>query len=122
MSEKVYRSTTTGDRGFLTERGGAKFVRLDRTNQVIEKPYKEDEWTEESPHRPLLPHHLSRIFFEAEKHLLIALGDPQGRDMDWDMMVARQKNIYRNEMDDQDNPLVKKLHKAMHKVLDPLSQ
>lgn len=106
----------------MIEREGAKFIRLDRTSQTIEKPYKESEWIEESPHRPLLPHHLTRIYFEAEKHLLVALGDPQGRNMDWEMMVNRDKNIYRQAMDEQDNVLVKKLHKAMHKILDPLSQ
>ena len=122
QGEKAYRSVTTGDRGFMIERGGLPFIRLDRKSQTTDRPYKEDEWVEESPHRPLLPHHLTRIYFESEKHLLIALGDPQGRKMDWDMMVNRERNEYRRDMDDADNPLVKKLHAQMRKVLGPLSQ
>lgn len=122
-SSKAYRSTTTGDRGFMLERGGKKVIRLDRGSQVIEREYKKDEWVEESEHRPLLPMQVTRMFFEVEKHMLIALGDTAARrEMDWEMMTNRTRTAYMEEMGETDNVLVKKLHRAMHKILDPLSQ
>lgn len=123
VSSKAYRSTLTGDRGFLLTRGGKKYVRLDRGSVISEKPYKESEWVEESENRPLLPMQVTRIYFELEKHLKIATGDVTAqRSMDWEMMTQRDRTAYFDTMDDTDNKLVRRLHKAVHKILDPLSR
>jgi hypothetical protein len=116
----AYRSVTTGDLGFLVTKGDRKFIRLDRPNQVVERPFKEKEWIAEEEHRPLLPHQIGRVKFEAEKWLLTALGDNVGHKMDWQMMNNFDRNAWLEE--ESDHALVRRLHAAIAEVLDPLAE
>lgn len=128
MSDR-YRSTTTGDLAFVIERGGKKYMRYDRPEQKIEVLYKEKEWVEDNEHRPMLPHQIAIIKFMAEKYLRTALGDQQGRKMQWEMMDNVDKNAWiaaferGEDLDGEKKPaLVRKLLAAVSKVLDPLGK
>ncbi len=120
MPDNAYRSVTTGDKGFLVVVGGREYIELDRPSQVIRRLYKERDWIKEAEHRPLLPQQIGRIYYEAEKHLLIAVGDPEGRKMNWELMTNERRIDWMGKS--SDHKLVKKLHKAMRKILEPLGK
>ncbi len=118
--DNAYRSTITGDKGFMVTVGGKKYIESDRPRNPVRKLYKEKDWIKEAEHRPLLPQQVGRIYFEAEKHLLTAVGDPAGRKMNWEMMTNEQRNDWLKE--ESEHTLVRKLHDAMSEILDPLGE
>jgi len=118
MKGNAYRSTTTGDKGFMMEVDGKKYIELDRPSQQVRRLYKEKDWIKEDEHRPLLPQQIGRIHFEAQKYLLIAVGDPEGHKMDWLMMQNQDRNDWMQE--ESDVALVRALYDAMDGVLSPL--
>ena len=117
---EAYRSVDTGDLGCLVEEGRKKFILLDRPNQKVKRAYREQDWVREDEHRPLSPQAIGRILFGAEKDLLVAIQDPQGRKMSWDMMDNADRSVYMNA--ESEHALVRSLHKAMNKVLKPLGE
>lgn len=60
-----FRHHQTGDLGFLIEKDGKPFIRLDRSGQAIDKPYSEDSnrWVEESLDRPFTLAQVSKVAF-----------------------------------------------------------
>ncbi len=121
MTSNAYRSATTGDKGFMIEVDGKKYIELDRPSNPSRRVYKEREWVKEEEHRPLLPQEIGRVHFEMERTFLLALKDPKARKMNWEMMTNLERNEWVREMREDDKPpLVQKLHDAIHPILDPL--
>ncbi len=120
MAGKAYRSTDTGDRGFMVTENGKKYIVRDTPARPVKRPYKEKEWVLESEHRPLLPQQTAKIVFDAEKAFLIALGHQDGHKMDWAMMTNAQRAEYKQST--SKFPVVEGLLRKIRKHLAPLEE
>ncbi len=120
MKGEAYRSTTTGDRGYLVEVDGKKYIDLDRPSHSSRRLYKERDWIKEDEHRPLLPQQIWHVYFQAEKYLRIALGDPKGNKMDWMMMDNNTRGEWVRE--EPEHRLLRTVREALEEILEPLGE
>lgn len=74
-SRRWYRSSVTGERGFLVTNEGKAFIQLDNPRQVSLRPMG-PEWTEDSEARPLMKAALAAVAFSADVALCAGLGIP----------------------------------------------
>jgi hypothetical protein len=109
---------TTGDRGTIVETDEGLFVRLDRVNQEILKPYHEHEWIPEESHRPMTMHSAGQVSYEADMALRRALGMPRGGP-EW-ISLREPDKLRWIRKGPQDRGPREKLYKAIRKALAPL--
>lgn len=88
-----YRHATTGERGFLVRRDGKSYVKLDRPNQEILRRLDESQ-IEEDATRPLMPIHVAKVCFDADKALCMALGLMDKARADWDKLTDLQRQAW----------------------------
>lgn len=86
-----YSHVKTGDLGWMVVQDGEKYIRLDRPNQEILKPFRPALWREERAYRPLTRHQLAVIAFEADKKLCLALGLQDKARKDWLNLTADER-------------------------------
>lgn len=80
---RYYRSTQTGDLGYVVMREGKERIRLHRGSQEIIKVFDEGEWAEERDFRPFSKHQVDRVCFEADKALCGMLNLHKESKRDW---------------------------------------
>ncbi len=95
MAGKAYRSTDTGDRGFMVTENGKKYIVRDSVCNPVKRLSKEREWVLESEHRTLLPKQASYVVFQFEKALLHVMGHQKAAKMDWAMMTNAERAEYK---------------------------
>lgn len=69
-----YRHVRTGDLGYLVNREGRDYIRMDRPGDVVERIFRVDDWLPETERRPLTPMAVAKVAFEADRALCVALG------------------------------------------------
>lgn len=97
-SEKIwYRHRMDGQRGFLVERDGKHFIKLDRPNEEILKPWSEStkrQWIPDVEARGLQPAQIGRIAFEADKQLCLEMGDHDRARREWPSLPDRVRQAF----------------------------
>jgi len=86
-----YRDTQTGDLGWLVKRGGKTMVKLDRPMQDLVRPFRKTVWQADAQHRPLTKHQVTRVAFEADKMLCLALGMHSKAKAEWESLTDQQR-------------------------------
>lgn len=72
---KYYRSSVDGQLGYLVERDGKHFIKLDRPQEEILRPWSEgNSWIPEVEKRPLSKAQVAKICFDADKAYCQAVG------------------------------------------------
>jgi hypothetical protein len=82
-----YRSRATGDLGYLVEREGKTWVKLDRAGPETLKEFAEQQWIVEEHRSPLNPQQLGKLTYEIDQLLCRAVGRGQEAKQDW---IAKQ--------------------------------
>jgi hypothetical protein len=85
-----YRHAREGNRGYMVERDGKKYIHLDRPNEVIEQPFRESDWQVDRETRPLNKHQVGRIAYEADSVAREALGEYEPR-KEWLSLTDAQR-------------------------------
>lgn len=88
---QYYRHVQEGQRGYLVERDGKKYIRLDRPNEVMERIFREHEWQLDREARPLNQHQVGRVAFEADKAACIALGEHDDSRREWASLTESKR-------------------------------
>lgn len=82
-----YKSSTTGDRGWLVKRevdGKEKsFIKLDRPMRETLLPFTKTQWLPVGEYRPMTRQQLAQVAFEADKKLCFFLGKQHRSRTDW---------------------------------------
>jgi hypothetical protein len=86
-----YRHVMTGDLGWMVRRDGKDCIRLDRPNQEIVKPFREQEWIPEHEHRPITRLQLVQIAYEADRKLCFFLGLHADARKEWASMREQDR-------------------------------
>jgi hypothetical protein len=74
-SPKMFRSSKDGELGTLVIRDGKEFIRLNRPNEEVLRPYLNGiEWIPDVERRPISKAQLASICFEADLQLCKVLG------------------------------------------------
>ena len=73
-ARSYYRHRQDGNLGYLVQRQGRLYVRLDRPGDPAERPFHDAEWIAEEEVRPLTRMQVARVAFEADKMLCISFG------------------------------------------------
>lgn len=81
-AREAFRRRSDGQLGFMVERHGARFIRLDRPGEEILSPYNENIWVAEEHERPMARAQVSRIAFDADRSYCRAMGE---------LSIARQE-------------------------------
>lgn len=80
---QYYRSTDTGDLGWLVRREGKDRIRLDRANQEIIRPFDDGKWIEDREWRPFSRTQVSKLLFEIDRQMCLLLGLHKEAKRDW---------------------------------------
>lgn len=92
MNEReYYRSNVTGDLGYLVERDGKSWVKLDRSGPEVLKEFSEGLWAEELHRAPLNQQQLGKLAYEFDQLLCRTLGRGQEANRDWIAMQNEEK-------------------------------
>lgn len=91
-NKPYYRHRLTGDRGYLLERDGKPYIRLDRPAEIIERLFVPGEWIEEFELRNFTEVQMATVAFEADKKLCLYLGLPTESSAVW-LNMPEQKRI-----------------------------
>jgi hypothetical protein len=67
--------TLNGWKGYLVEKDGKKFIKVQLVGDNALRPFSKQEWSPIRELRPLTPGHVAEIAFEADKILARALGE-----------------------------------------------
>lgn len=117
-----FRSSRDGERGYLVERDGEMYVKLDRPNEEILRSYRADgEWVPDVERRPLSHGQIAKVCFEADKELCRALGMYQFTKKTW-LDLSDKERIAWMEKGPQKTPERKALWSAIMMLLEPLTR
>jgi hypothetical protein len=88
-----YRSVMDGQRAYLVERDGKTYVRLDRPDEEIMRPFVAAEWVPDFEKQPFTETQIAQVAFEADRRLCLALGLHDKARKEWpslsdDMRIA----------------------------------
>lgn len=116
----------TGDLGFLIERDGRQFIKLDRPNQEILRPFNAQtshEWQPDAVRRPLTNYQIGMVAFAADKALKAALGlhDTTKNEKAWLDLSDSQRRLWMEKGPVVD-PVRASLYKAIMDELRPLTE
>lgn len=95
--DRWFRSVQTGDLGYMVERDGKTFIRLDRPNDNLEFPYRPGDWIEEVNRPPLSAHIVGEVCFNADKALCKGLGMHGLARRDWQSLSHAQRMLWRDK-------------------------
>ncbi len=115
-----YRSTTTGDLGFMITQEGQPFIMLDRPNERIIKPWRKHEWIVELEHRPMTEAQIAQVAFEADKKLCLLLGMHDKATREW-MSLYEEQRIEWTTDGPKGNRYREHLYRSIMDVLAPLA-
>lgn len=117
--EKVwYRSTMTGDLGWMVRRDGKARIRLDRPQEDITRPFSKTNWKEDSTHRPMAAMQAIRVAFAADQQLCLALGLHDKARVEWESLSDAARDKWMKE--GPSKPLLRRLvYRAIKIALEP---
>ena len=118
---KWYRSTVDGELGYLVERDGKQFMKLNRPNEEVLRNYNEAAWTPLVEVRPLSKAALGRVCFEADLALCRALGIHAATQKTWIDLSDKQRIAWM-ERGPQNDPARRSLWQAIVMVMEPLTR
>ena len=122
-SERTYyRSTSSGDLGYLVRRGGEDKIRLDRPMEEIIRPLRENEWQREQEFRPFARAQVAAIAFETDKLLCKMLGLHKEGKAEWLSLKDDDRIAFMQDGPAGGNPLRRDLYLAIRGILDPYSR
>lgn len=78
-----FRQARDGQLGWMVRRNGQDYIRLDRPQQEILRPYRKSEWIAEEEIRPMTRAQLAQVAFEADRALCRFLGDHGQAKAEW---------------------------------------
>lgn len=88
------RHRSTGDLGHIVEKGGRRYVRMDRSGMNL-REYRPLDWVVEEQRRPMTRYQLAAVSFEADRALCRSLGLRVGSGM-WESMSAETRMQWRD--------------------------
>lgn len=119
---KYYRSSQDGEKGYLVDKDGQQWVRLNRPNEELLRPWNNGaHWIPEVEHRPLSPAQLAMVCFEADKALCRALGLHEQTRKEWPSLTDVQRIAWM-AVGPTRHPARATLWKAINHVLEPLKR
>lgn len=86
-----YRSTVTGDRGYLVEEDGVQYIDLDRPMEQVRRRYDAKEWMVDKDDRPLNVSQMAQIPFAADSALCRVLGYHHKHKGEWANLSDQQR-------------------------------
>lgn len=116
-----YRSTQTGDRGYLVRRDGKDRVRLDRPNEDIHRPLNGDDWALDEDYRPYTRFQVSHLAWQTDRLLLRMMGLPNDSRLDWSTL-SEEKRMKFMKSGPEDDGLRSELWSAIMGVLEKHSR
>jgi hypothetical protein len=119
---QYFRSAETGDLGYLVQRKGKDYIKLDRALEEIVKPYNEatrHQWQPDREWRPLNRVALAQICFEADKVFCRHLGLADLSTKEWLSLSTEQRILWMEKGPTQD-PNRAKLWKSIVKSMEHL--
>ena len=69
-----WRSTVNGEKGYLVQRDGREYIRIDQPGDTVERNFRPSDWIPEVEHRPLSPMSMARVAWAADQELCVGLG------------------------------------------------
>lgn len=119
---RYYRSSSDGELGWLVEKNGVQYVKLNRPNEELLRPWANgSNWVPEVEHRPISQAQLALVCFEADKALCRSLGLHDPARKEW-LSLSDRERIAWMEKGPKQNPIRAALWTAIHHVLDPLTR
>jgi len=91
---KYFRDETTGDMGWIVQRGGKPFFHYDREAETIERPFRKHQHVEDKKHRPMSRYQLAQIAHVADKRLCHSLGKHVPAKSDWLNLTDEQRTMW----------------------------
>ncbi len=82
-SKRFVRNRATGELGYVIERDGDTFVRLERSGPVVEQPYSESAWMDEKVRAPLNRQQVGKLMHDFDRLLCKALGKAHEAKREW---------------------------------------
>ena len=117
MAEReYYRSKTTGDLGYLVERDGKQWLKLDRSGPEVLKEFSEHSWQREEHRAPLNRQQVGKLPREFDQLLCRALGQGQEAKKDWLAMQMEEQTEWM-EFGPEDGAIRDALFDAVQGVL-----
>lgn len=86
-----YTHARTGDRGWKVIRGGKDYIKLDRPNEEIARPFQESDWMRDNEIRPLTVAMVARIAFEADRQLCFYMRQRLKASKEWEALSDRER-------------------------------
>jgi len=90
------RSAVSGDLGFLIQKDGVTFVRLDRPQQNVDRIYREQDWVKESSPKWLSLHQRASVAYAADCKLRDVLGSRDPGRKDWSLLSHEERAQWMN--------------------------
>lgn len=114
---QYYRSSDTGDLGWLVRRDGKDRIRLDRPMQEIVKPFDEGKWVEEREWKPFSRTQVQKLLFELDKQMCFLLSLYKEAKKDW-LSLKDEERIEWMKNGPGPGNLRAEVYKAVFKILE----
>jgi hypothetical protein len=122
LQERQYhRSRQTGERGYMVRRKGTDFIRLDRPQQEILRPFRESEWIPDVEHRPFTKAQVAQVCFEADRKLCFFLGLHDKAKKEW-LSLSDEHRIGWMKRGPLTPPIRHEQWRAIMTALEPLTR
>lgn len=84
LDREYYRSSQDGELGWVVDRGGVRYIQLNRPMEEILRPWNGGaNWVPEVERRPINKAQLAKVCFEADRALCHALGIVDQSKKEW---------------------------------------
>lgn len=113
-----YRQTSqNGQRGWLVRRAGADMIRLDRPQEELLLPFRQDGWVREETARLMTPLQVAMVALEADRKLSQIIGDHKDAKREWISMKEAERTEWAASGPAEKHPARIALFDAIQKVL-----
>lgn len=120
-AKQWYRSSSDGELGWMVERGGQKYIQLNRPNEEILRPWSGGaHWVPEVEHRPINRAQLAKVCFEADRSLCQALGIYEPAKKEWASLTDKERIMWMEK--GPKGPERSAVWIALNHVLEPLTR
>jgi hypothetical protein len=120
-AKEWYHHVTSGQRGWLVEKDGEKFIRIDNPRDPSLRPFSPSTWILDRDIRPLLRHHCAEVAFVACMRLRRVLGDASFR-KEWRDLTTEKRIEFAKQGLSDDPEIAHRIRELIMRELEPLSK